>query len=109
GLDADQYDIWHSSKTKEKEFNFVSYNNQEVDELLEKGRRTYDIEKRKKAYFRLQEILADELPYIFLYVPDSTPIVHARFKGIKVSPIGISYNLPKWYVPKRLQRHTLEP
>jgi peptide/nickel transport system substrate-binding protein len=109
GLDADQYDIWHSSKTKEKEFNFVSYNNPEVDELLEKGRRTYDIEKRKKAYFRLQEILADELPYIFLYVPDATPIVHARFKGIKASPIGISYNLPKWYVPKRLQRHTLEP
>ena len=27
GLDPDQYDIWHSSKTKEKEFNFISYNN----------------------------------------------------------------------------------
>jgi len=64
GLDADQYDIWHSSKTKEKEFNFVSYNNPEVDELLEKGRRTYDIEKRKKAYFRLQEIL----PMSFLHI-----------------------------------------
>jgi peptide/nickel transport system substrate-binding protein len=109
GLDSDQYDIWHSSKTKEKEFNFVSYHNPEVDELLERGRRTFDIRERKKAYFRLQEILADELPYLFLYVPDATPIVHARFKGIAVSPIGISYNLPKWYVPKRLQRHTLEP
>lgn len=109
GLDSDQYDIWHSSKTKEKEFNFVTYNNPEVDELLEKGRRTFDIEERKRAYFRMQEILADELPYIFLYVPDATPIVHARFKGIKSSPIGISYNLPKWYVPKKLQRHTMEP
>lgn len=108
GLDSDQYDIWHSSKTKEKEFNFVTYNNPEVDRLLEEGRRTFDIEKRKKAYFRLQEILADELPYIFLYVPDATPIVQARFKGIKESPIGIAYNLPKWYVPKKLQRHTLE-
>jgi len=109
GLDPDQYDIWHSSKTREKEFNFVSYNNHEVDELLEKGRRTFDIEERKKAYFRIQEILAEELPYIFLYVPDATPIVHARFKGIRPSPIGISYNLPKWYVPKSLQRHNLEP
>ena len=27
GLDPDQYDIWHSSKTKEKEFNFISYSN----------------------------------------------------------------------------------
>ncbi len=109
GLDPDQYDIWFSGKTKEKEFNFVSYSNPEVDTLLEKGRRTYDISERKKAYYRIQEILADELPYIFLYVPDATPIVHGRFKGIKPSPIGISYNLPKWYVPKQLQRHHLEP
>jgi len=107
GLDPDQFDIWHSSKTKVKEFNFVSYNNPEVDELLDRGRRTFDIAERKRAYFRIQEILADELPYIFLYVPDATPIVHARFKGIKPSPIGISYNLPKWYVPKKLQRHTV--
>lgn len=110
GLDPDQFDIWHSSKTKPKEFNFVSYSNPEVDELLDRGRRTFDISERKKAYFRIQEILAEELPYIFLYVPDATPIVHARFKGIKPSPIGISYNLPKWYVPKKLQRHTvMEP
>jgi len=108
GIDPDQYDIWHSTKTREKEFNFVSYNNPEVDELLEKGRRTFDIEERKKAYFRIQEILADELPYIFLYVPDATPIIQARFKGIKPSPIGISYNLREWYVPKKLQKHHME-
>jgi peptide/nickel transport system substrate-binding protein len=109
GLDADQYDIWHSSKTKEKELNFISYSNPEVDELLEKGRRTFDIDERKKAYFRIQEVLAEEVPYIFLYVPDATPIVHARIKGIKPTPIGISYNLPKWYVPKNQQRHTMVP
>jgi peptide/nickel transport system substrate-binding protein len=107
GIDPDQYDIWHSSKTGEKEFNFVSYSNQEVDALLEQGRRTFNIEERKKAYYRIQKILADELPYIFLYVPDATPIVHARFKGIRPSPIGISYNLHKWYVPKNLQRHSI--
>ncbi|BCB95286.1 peptide-binding protein [Dissulfurispira thermophila] len=109
GLDPDQYDIWHSSKTRPKEFNFVSYANPLVDELLEKGRRTFDIEQRKKAYYKIQEILADELPYIFLYVPDAIPIVHARIKGIKPSPIGISYNLHEWYVPKRLQRYSIEP
>lgn len=109
GLDPDQYDIWHSSKTKEKELNFISYNNPEVDRLLEEGRRKFDVEERKRAYFRIQEILAEEVPYIFLYVPDATPIVHARFKGIKPSPIGISYNMPKWYVPKKLQRHNMEP
>ncbi|MBI5408455.1 MAG: peptide-binding protein [Nitrospirae bacterium] len=108
GIDPDQYDIWHSSKTREKEFNFVSYSNPEVDDLLEKGRRTFDLGKRKKAYHRIQEILAEETPYIFLYVPDATPIVHARFKGIKPATIGISYNLHKWHVPERLQKHRME-
>ncbi|HTR45233.1 MAG TPA: peptide-binding protein [Thermodesulfovibrionales bacterium] len=108
-FDPDQYDIWFSGKTKEKEFNFVGYNNPEVDALLEKGRRTFDIELRKKIYFRMQEILAEDLPYIFLYVPEATPIVQARFKGIRSSPIGIEYNLPKWFVPKPLQRHRMEP
>jgi peptide/nickel transport system substrate-binding protein len=109
GLDPDQYDIWYSGKTKEKELNFVSYSNPEVDALLEKGRRTFDINERKKAYYRMQEILAEDLPYIFLYVPDSLTIVNGRFKGIKASPIGITYNLPKWYVPKQLQRYHPEP
>ena len=107
-LDPNQYDIWHSSKTREKEFNFVSYNNPEVDALLEKGRRTFNIEERKIAYYRIQEILADEVPYIFLYVPDATPILSSRFKGITPTTIGISYNLHKWYVPSNLQKHRME-
>ncbi len=109
GLDPDQYDIWHSSKTGEKEFNFVSYSNPEVDRLLEEGRRTFDLEKRKRAYYRIQEILAEDVPYVFLYVPDALPIVHARFRGIKPSPIGITYNIHRWYVPKHMQRHHLMP
>ena len=37
GVDPDQYDIWHSSKTDYKELNFISYKNKEVDALLEKA------------------------------------------------------------------------
>jgi peptide/nickel transport system substrate-binding protein len=106
GLDPDQYDIWHSSKTGEKEFNFISYNNKEVDQLLEDGRGTFDQAKRKKAYFKFQEILAEEVPYIFLYVPYALPIVHKRIKNIHPTPLGISYNLHKWYVPKKIQKHS---
>ena len=109
GLDPDQYDIWHSSKTGEKELNFISYKNPKVDELLEKGRRTFDIKERKKAYFRMQEILAEDVPYVFLYVPQALQIVHSRFCNIKPTAIGIGYNIEKWYVPKRLQKHTLLP
>ena len=107
-LDPDLYDVWHSSKTKEGELNFISYKNEEVDELLEKGRNTFDQEERKQCYFRIQEILAEEQPYTFLYVPDSLPIISARFRGVDPAPIGIGYNFIKWYVPKGEQRYTMQ-
>jgi len=106
GRDPDGYDLWHSSKTKEREFNFVSYANDEVDQLLIEGRREFDQEKRKVIYNRIHEILYDEQPYCFLYVPDSLPVVHARFKGIKPAPLGIGYNFIEWYVPEEQQRYT---
>jgi peptide/nickel transport system substrate-binding protein len=104
--DPDQYDIWSSKKTGPKELNFVGFADAEVDRLLEEGRRTFDIEKRRKAYFRIQEILAEEQPYVFLYYPDSLPVVQKRIHGIEPAPAGISYNFIKWYVPKGEQKYT---
>lgn len=97
--DPDAYEIWHSSKTKEGQFNFVGYKNAEVDNLLVEGRQTFDHEKRKKIYNRVHEILADDVPYTFLYVPDSLPVLDKRFKGVKVEAAGIWYNYEQWYVP----------
>jgi peptide/nickel transport system substrate-binding protein len=109
GQDPDAYDIWNSTKTKPGELNFIHYNNPEVDKLLEEGRHTFDREKRRQAYFRFQEILAEDQPYTFLFVPDALPTVHKRFRGIKPAPAGISYNFPKWYVPKGEQKYTISP
>jgi peptide/nickel transport system substrate-binding protein len=105
GQDPDIYDIWHSSKNKPGELNFINYNNPEVDRLLEEGRHTFDQSKRKAAYFRLQEILAHDQPYTFLYVPDALPAVSSRIHGIKPAPAGISYNFIKWYVPLEEQKY----
>ena len=109
GQDPDLYDVWHSSKTHFKELNFISYKNEEVDRLIMEGRHTFDREKRKQAYFRIQEILAEDQPYIFLYVPYALPIVHKRFRGIEPAPAGITYNFIQWYVPKPEQKYTIQP
>ncbi|MEI6212691.1 MAG: peptide-binding protein [Desulfuromonadales bacterium] len=101
--DPDMYDIWHSSKTKPGELNFIGFNNSEVDRLLVEGRNTFDIEKRKRAYFRIQDILAEEQPYTFLYVPDALPVVSSRIRGVEPAPAGIAHNQNFWYVPKNEQ------
>ncbi|KQC11675.1 MAG: peptide-binding protein [Smithella sp. SDB] len=106
-LDPDAYDVWHSSKTKPEELNFVSYNNPEADKMLEKARSTFDQKERKKCYDRFQEILAEDQPYTFLYVPDALIIIHNRFRGIEPAPIGLEYNFIKWYVPKDEQKYTM--
>ncbi len=97
--DPDIYDIWHSSKTKEGEFNFITYRNDEVDNLLIKGRQTFDLKERKKIYNRIHEILAEEQPYTFLYVPDALPVLHKRFRGIEKAPLGIWHNFIHWHIP----------
>lgn len=108
-LDPDQYDIWHSSKTSEKEFNFISFADPEVDRLLEQGRRTFDAGERKRVYDRFQEILVEQQPYTFLYVANSLPALNGRFRGIEPAPAGISYNFKDWYVPSALQRYSMDP
>lgn len=106
GLDPDQYEVWHSSKTGPDELNHISYANPEVDQLLELGRGSCRREERKKYYVRLQEVLAEDQPILFLYFPDALPVVAARVHGIEPSPNGITYNFIRWYVPKQLQRYT---
>jgi len=103
--DPDCYDIWHSSKVREGEFNFISYKNPDVDNLLESGRRIFDWEKRAKIYHELHRILYDEQPYMFLWVSDSLPIAHKRFKNIRPTAAGIGYNFTKWYVPREQQKY----
>jgi peptide/nickel transport system substrate-binding protein len=107
--DPDCYAVWHSSNAVPGNLNLASFKNAEVDRLIDEGRHTFDAKKRKACYDRIQEILAEEQPFVFLYVPYSLPIVSSRIKGIVPAPAGISYNFTKWYVPKDMQKYQIVP
>ena len=103
--DPDLYDLFHSSKTRPGEYNFVDYANPTVDLLLEAGRRTFDQEERRRIYREIHRILNEDQPYTFLFVPDALPVLHARFRNVVPTPIGLTYNLIDWYVPRAEQRY----
>lgn len=103
--DPDLFDIWHSSKQGKKELNFISFENKEVDHLLTYARHTFNLEERKKCYYRFQEILAEEQPYTFLFVPYANIAIHKRIKGVSPAPAGLAYNMEKWYVPYEQMRY----
>jgi len=106
GIDPDQYSIWHSSQMGPDQLNQISFSNAEVDALLEKGRTSCHQQERVAAYRRIQEILAEEQPVVFLYFKDALPAVSSRVRGIKPEAAGIGYNFIDWFVPKHLQRYT---
>jgi peptide/nickel transport system substrate-binding protein len=105
--EPDPYDIWHSSKTKEGEFNFIGYSNPKVDELLIEGRRNFDLKVRTKVYHELHRILYEEQPVCFLFVPDALPALHRRFEQVEMTPWGLGEML-HWYVPNSRQRYRLD-
>ena len=105
-LDPDQYDIWASERCKNGQ-NYVCYKNEEVDNLLIAGRQEFNKEKRKKYYDKLQDILAEEQPYTFLYFPYAHIALNKRFLNVSPSKAGITYNFIDWYVPKANQKYNV--
>jgi peptide/nickel transport system substrate-binding protein len=108
-LDPDLYDVWHSSRRVAGGLNFMKYKNEEADDLIIKARKTFDQAKRKQYYDRIQELLHEDQPYCFLYVPYALPVVHKRFHGLAIAPAGITYNFIDWWAPKAQQRYTAQP
>ena len=45
----------------------MQYANPKVDELLEKGRSSFDIEERKTVYTEVQQIVREDLPFMPLF------------------------------------------
>ena len=105
--DPDIYAVWHSSQAHDGGLNFTRFVNNELDALLERARSVPDRQERARLYWRLQELLDEEQPYCFLFVPYSLPVVQRRFHGIKPALAGILYNFEDWWVPKNEQRYRL--
>jgi peptide/nickel transport system substrate-binding protein len=106
--DPDQYAIWNSKQTGEGQYNFVSYANPEVDRLLDEGRRTFDQKERERIYHRIHRILFEDIPYVFLYYPESLQVVHRRFQGPEVAPLGLGWNFYRWGVPRDRRKYNID-
>jgi peptide/nickel transport system substrate-binding protein len=88
-LDPDCYSTWHSSQYP-KGFNFIDYNNKAVDKLIAQGRTEMNVAKRKAIYQKLFPMIAEDVPYLFLYYPDTIVAINKRVKGLsKPGPAGL--------------------
>jgi peptide/nickel transport system substrate-binding protein len=108
-LDPDQYSIWHSSQQGPGQFNFIGYSNKTVDDLLEKGRRELNKEKRKAIYDEFSSILYEDQPIVYLYAGYGLSAIHKKIKGVKKlsPPAGIYHNDYEWFVPTKFRRNEM--
>ena len=99
--DPDLYQVWHSSQAVPGGLNFTGFISKELDVLLEEGRRTQNEDLRRQLYYRVQELLDEEQPYCFLYVPYALPVLSAKFQGIEPALAGITWNMDRWWVQEK--------
>lgn len=106
--DPDLYDVWYSGNCGGKKLNFICYQNSELDKLMIEGRQEFDPQKRKAYYDKAQEILAEDQPYTFLYVPYALVALSKRFENVYTAPAGLTHNQDKWWVKTEDQKYHFE-
>lgn len=103
-IDADPFQIWHSSQGSGRGSNYVSYSNPEVDRLILEARRELDVLKRQVLLRKIHRILYRDQPYTFMFNLEALYFYARRFRGVKLYIIGADpFNWNEWYVPAELQ------
>ena len=95
-LIPDAYPLWHSDSDKKGGFNFVGYHNKEVDRLIKKSEKIVDRREFASYYRKIFKLIADDNPYIFLYIPNSITAVSRDIEGVEPSIIGVEHNFIDW-------------
>ncbi len=91
-FNVDPYSFWHSSQKRDPGLNWSLFDNEEADKMIEEAREEKDRVKRVEKYHKFQEIIANEVPAIFLFSPKYLYLVDGNIKGIDIERI----NSPQW-------------
>ncbi len=95
-LTPDASQIWHSNSDRVGGFNFVGYNNEQVDKLIDNSTSIIDRDKLAITYKEIFRLITEDIPYIFLYIPDSITVVSKNIKNIEPALTGIWHNQLDW-------------
>lgn len=80
--------VFHSDKFAPHGANRTYYSNPRADALIDQARGELDPGKRKILYAQLQQILAEDLPYVDLWYQDNVLIHTKRVQNLTLNPAG---------------------
>jgi peptide/nickel transport system substrate-binding protein len=98
----DIFSFWHSSERFYPGLNLSLYENKKVDNLLELVRKSLDENSRMDDLSRLQKLIVEDRPAIFLYSPLYLYVAPKQLGGFEeislVTPSDRFKNVNKWYL-----------
>ena len=97
----DMRQIWHTESDTPDGSNRVGFGNAKSDKIIDKIRVTLDPEKRKELYLKIQEIIYEEQPYIFLFIPKGRIAISKRFEHAGTSALRPGYNVRSFKLRKK--------
>jgi peptide/nickel transport system substrate-binding protein len=86
----------HSTKGQ----NWNSWSVPDLDALLEEGRRTMDPGKRKEIYDRVQIMILENVPHLWLFSADTIDFTQASVRGFRQHPTTLLYGFEGVWLDK---------
>ena len=78
--------VFHSLQVPPAGFNRGHYENDEVDELINRASQTLDEAERRALYAQVQQRVADDGPYVSLWARTNVAVAQRDLEGIELSP-----------------------
>jgi peptide/nickel transport system substrate-binding protein len=86
--------IWEAAFIPD--LNHIGFNDPHVEQLFQRA--AHECDHQPAIYNEIQYILADQSPYVFLFQNLSYTPINKRIKGVRPTPLGVSYNIHSWYI-----------
>lgn len=88
GYNFDTYSYWHSTQSTEDGLNLSNFRSFGADSQIERVRATFDADEKEKILKDLADIIATEIPAIFLYRPSYTYGTDGKVKNVSLENLA---------------------
>jgi len=84
--DPDPYPFWHETQVEDGQ-NYTGFVHRRTSEVIEQARVTPNVNRRRVLYEEFQQIFAEQLPSLPLYVPIYTYGVDDSINAVQIGPL----------------------
>lgn len=97
-FETDNYQLYHSSQAKNRGSNYDYYASPRADKLMEQIREEMDADKRLVLQRELQQVMYEDQPNTFLWVPLNPTAWVDRFDNVNFNSYRPGYNISNWKI-----------